>query len=95
MFRFIPETMPEMTMGRIVLQVVFSYFSIQTVLSVVRIVTSDPGYIDPSYKYPQKPDGMAPIEKLRTYNMNLFKKNNLYDFTIEGSDDEEDRKLID
>ena len=68
-----------------------------TQISIVKILTSDPGYINSKYKYPQKPDGSAPLEMLRTYNMEHFKRNKLYDFTIEDSnesEDEEDNKLI-
>lgn len=57
LFNFIPTAMPDRTTGREILRVVFGYFSMMTIVSILRILTSDPGYIDAKYKYPMKPNG--------------------------------------
>ena len=63
-----------------------------TIISILRVLTSDPGYINDKYKHPLNSNGEAPLEKLRTYNVQSFKMNNLYDFSIQ--DDEEDSQLM-
>jgi len=40
---------------------VFSYFSIMTLITIVVCLGSDPGYIDPKYKHPLTNQGYAPL----------------------------------
>lgn len=83
---------PEFSSERLLLQLVFAWFSINTIISILSVLTSDPGYIDSFYKHPLKSDGTAPLEKLRTFNAEVMKRNNLYDFSI--VEDEENGGLI-
>jgi len=82
----------EFPASRILVQAIFTWFSVNTLLSIFRVLTSDPGYIDDKYKHPLNANGEAPLERLRLYNMQSFKINNLYDFAIQ--DEEEDSCLI-
>ena len=50
---------------------------------------SDPGYLSPEYKHPLTPEKFAPLKQLRTHNMKVFAKYNLYDFSQEQSADDE------
>lgn len=72
----------EFPISRIVVQCIFTWFSVNTIVSIIRVLTSDPGYIQDKYKHPLNSNGEAPLEKLRIYNVQSFKKNNLYDFSV-------------
>ena len=62
MFEFIPRVHPHITFGRILLSIIFTWFSLNTLVAITRIIVSDPGYVSEKYKHPLKHDGEAPLE---------------------------------
>ncbi len=91
MFDFIPEAHPELTTSRILLSTFFGWFSVNTIWSILAVLTSDPGYIDSKYKQPLNSDGSVDEGKMRVLNKKHFKRNFLYDFS--GHVDTENRTL--
>jgi hypothetical protein len=60
-----------------------------TIIFVLRIVTSDPGYLSTEYLHPLTPEKYAPLRQLRPHNMRHYIKNKLYDFEQHTTTDEE------
>ena len=58
---------------------------------IVRILTSDPGYLDPKYEHPLVADGMAPLNQLRVYNLRHYQANKLF---YEDQDEEASPSLL-
>jgi hypothetical protein len=74
---FLAEFMPnhydhQWTANRTVITVVFTWFSVMSYVFIVRILTSDPGYLDPKYEHALVADGMAPLNQLRVYNLRHY-----------------------
>jgi len=61
MFNFVPSEFKQYNWHRVVIEMVFSYFSIMTLITIVVCLGSDPGYIDPKYKHPLTNQGYAPL----------------------------------
>ena len=80
---FLPERFADewFSLLHIFIRVTFTYFSTMTYLHLTRCLLADPGYIPNFLKTPLKmPEKVAPLEKVRLYNMRLFEENNIYSF---------------
>jgi hypothetical protein len=94
---FLHEFLPysyhhEYTTERYVIEIIFYYLSIMTVVCICLTAVSDPGYLSLEYQHPLTHEGYAPLNQLRAHNMRLFSKHKLYDFTrdnVMGGDYEE------
>ncbi len=48
-FYYLPSEYPNISFTRLLIQIPFTWFSIMTLISIVRTCMSDPGYLSPEY----------------------------------------------
>jgi oxalate decarboxylase/phosphoglucose isomerase-like protein (cupin superfamily) len=88
MFLFMPDRFQEYHWLRSAIELVFTWFSAMTLVSIVATAASDPGYISNHYKHPLTNEGNPPLNLLRVYNMKMFQTLKLYDFAKVTKDEE-------
>jgi hypothetical protein len=90
MFEFLPFHFPKITFASILVKLSFTYFSIMTILSILKTAVSDPGYLSEDLRHLK---GDEPYKTLRVHNMKMFTRLNLYDFSKVQRIDEESQML--
>ncbi len=76
-YTFLHEFQPEKygetwSTGRICNMIVFVYFSLMTYVFVIKVLLSDPGYVDAKYGHPRDENGYAPTNELRIHNLRFI-----------------------
>jgi hypothetical protein len=62
LFAFLPESFPEYTTYRVLIEIAFLFASTMTYLSLFHTAASDPGYLSPQYKHPLTADSEVPYK---------------------------------
>ena len=84
---FIPIYFGPESQFRLILECVFWWHAILTLVSIISCTISDPGYLPESFKHPLTSEGYAPMAVLRKYNYRLYQKQKLYDFSVHADDE--------
>ncbi len=77
-FGFLPFHFPKLTFASTLVKLSFFYFSIMTIVSILKTAASDPGYLSEDLRHLK---GDEPFKRLRVHNMKMFTRLNLYDFS--------------
>ena len=86
-----PYSFPNPTLLRFVIEIPFLYFSAMTLVFIFLTASSDPGYLSEDLKHAKTDE---PMKALRVYNMKMFTRLKLYDFSQVQRVDEESSSML-